>query len=93
LATANLAFFPPLVQPRLEGDTISADRLQQTDNMAITASKFVASTANYATVTRCTSITDDACAQAYWLSTAENVLPAAAGHARKVEPHPGGSPR
>jgi hypothetical protein len=71
LATANLAFFPPLDSTR-EGDTIFADRFQQTDNMAITASKLVsASTANYTRLTKCTSTTDDACAQTYLAATAE----------------------
>jgi Protein of unknown function (DUF1592)/Protein of unknown function (DUF1588)/Protein of unknown function (DUF1595) len=71
LATADLAFFPPLDSTR-EGSTIFADRLQQIDNMAVTASKFLTATAtSYATVTKCASATDEACAQAYLLALAE----------------------
>ncbi len=40
LGQPTLAFFPPLDSTR-EGDTIIADRFQQTDNMAVTASQFV----------------------------------------------------
>ena len=72
LATANLAFFPPLDSTR-EGDTIFADRFQQTDNMAVTASKFVSAPANYSNLTKCASLTDDACAQTYLLATAEKM--------------------
>ena len=67
LGQPTLAFFPPLDSTR-EGDTIIADRYQQTDNMAVTASQFVAT--NYATATKCASPTDDACAQNYVLAVA-----------------------
>ncbi len=70
LDTANLAFFPPLDSTR-EGDTIIASRFQQTDNMAVTASQFV--TTNYAQVTKCTSATDDTCAQNYLLAMAQKL--------------------
>ncbi len=67
LGQPTLAFFPPLDSTR-EGDTIIADRYQQTDNMAVTASQFV--TTNYATATKCASATDDTCAQNYVLGVA-----------------------
>jgi hypothetical protein len=67
LGQATLAFFPPLDSTR-EGDTIIADRYQQTDNMAVTASQFVAN--NYAAATKCASATDDTCGQNYVLAVA-----------------------
>jgi hypothetical protein len=67
LGQPTLAFFPPLDSTR-EGDTIIADRFQQTDNMAVTASQFV--TSNYAATTKCASATDDTCAQNYVLAVA-----------------------
>ena len=67
LGQPTLAFFPPLDSTR-EGDTIIADRYQQTDNMAVTASQFV--TTNYAATTKCTSTTDDTCGQNYVLGVA-----------------------
>jgi len=67
LGQPTLAFFPPLDSTR-EGDTIIADRYQQTDNMAVTASTFVST--NYAATTKCASATDDTCGQNYVLAAA-----------------------
>ncbi len=67
LGQPTLAFFPPLDSTR-EGDTIIADRFQQTDNMAVTASTFVST--NYAATTKCASATDDTCGQNYVLGVA-----------------------
>jgi hypothetical protein len=67
LGTPTNAFFPPLDSTR-EGDTIIADRYQQTDNMAVTASQFVAT--NYMATTKCASATDDTCAQNFVLGVA-----------------------